>query len=221
MPRRHAWCICHTAVTTATQAIIRIPRRRNARRVISSALVAYGALGLLLVLTLGVSVAPALSTLDALARSSSDVERTLAATRDAFDTFGSSLVEARRSSEQAAITARGASTTAKQLADGMSISIFGAQPLIGLATSFRKQSTDIDSLATDLDALGTTLSRDERDVRAIRDQIAALHDRTVLISSTQISSLPVAPVLYLLLLWMGAQAAAAVWIGVLIWRREV
>src|SRR5260221_7270094 len=144
---------------------------------------AYGAVGLLVLMLLGVSVAPAVATMDALARSSSDVERTLATTRDAFDTFASSLVEARRSAQQAAVTAHGASATAKQLGDAMAISIFGAQPLLSLATNFRKQATDVESLAIDLDALGTTLSRDERDVRALRDQLAALHDRMVLIAS--------------------------------------
>jgi hypothetical protein len=146
------------------------------------------------------------------------VERTLATTRDAFDTFASSLVEARRSSQQAAVTARGASATAKQLGDAMAISIFGAQPLLSLATNFRKQATDIESLAIDLDALGTVLGRDERDVRAIRDQLAALHDRTVLIASSSAASAPIGPVLYLLILWLGAQAAAALAAGVLLWR---
>jgi hypothetical protein len=191
-----------------------VPRRR----VVAGALIAYGALGLLVVAALAASVGPALSTMDALSRSSADVERTLATTRDAFDTFASSLVEARRSSQQAAVTARGASATAKQLGDAMAISIFGAQPLLSLATNFRKQATDIESLAIDLDALGTVLGRDERDVRAIRDQLAALHDRTVLIASSSAASAPIGPVLYLLILWLGAQAAAALAAGVLLWR---
>jgi hypothetical protein len=191
-----------------------VPRRR----VVAGALIAYGALGLLVVAALAASVGPALSTMDALSRSSADVEHTLATTRDAFDTFASSLVEARRSSQQAAVTARGASATAKQLGDAMAISIFGAQPLLSLATNFRKQATDIESLAIDLDALGTVLGRDERDVRAIRDQLAALHDRTVLIASSSATSSPIGPVLYLLILWLGAQAAAALVVGVLLWR---
>ena len=218
---RHACCICHQPVTSAAHNVVRFPRRRADRRTIATALIGYGAIGLLMVIALALSVAPALSTLDAVARSSSDVERTLATTRDAFDTFGRSLVDGRRSTEQAALTARHASATAKQLGDAMSISIFGAQPLLSLATGFRQQATDIESLAIDLDALGTDLSRDQRDVGAIRDQIAALHDRTVLISASGMWSLPIGPVLYLVLLWLGAQAAAALWIGVVLWRSEL
>ena len=218
---RHAWCNCHKPVTSAASVIVRFPRKRGAWRAVGVALIGYGALGLLLVIALALSVAPVVSTVDALARSSNDVERTLATTGDAFDTFGRSLVEGRRSAEQAAVTARHASATAKGLGDAMSISIFGAQPLLGLATSFRQQGNDIESLAVDLDALATTLSRDERDVAAVRDQIGALHDRTVLISKSLASPPPVAALLYLALLWLGAQAAAAVGVGVLIWRREL
>src|SRR5262249_40283714 len=150
---------------------------------------------------LAMSLAPTLSTMDALARSSSDIERTLATTRDAFDTFGSSLVEGRRSAQQAAATARSSAATAKRLADPMAISIFGAQPLIGLSSDFRRQAADIDSLGTDLDALGAALQRDEGDVRALRDRVADLHDRAVVIASTP-GTIPLAPVLYLVLVWI-------------------
>jgi pimeloyl-ACP methyl ester carboxylesterase len=220
-PARHAWCIWHRPVTSAAHAIRRIPRKRSTERAAAGALVAYGAVGLLIVAALGASVAPALSTLDALAGSSADVEKTLATTRDAFDTFGASLVDGRRSAQQAAVTARSSAATARQLADAMAVSIFGAQPLLGLSSGFRQQATDITGLASDLDALAAALSRDERDVRAIRDQVAVLHDRTVLIASSQAASLPLAQVLYLALLWVAAQSAAAVWIGVLLWRRTI
>ena len=205
-------------MTSSAQVVHIVPRSRRAKRGLAIGLMAYGALGLVLVAALAASVGPALSTIDAVARSSADVEQTLATTRDAFDTFASSLVEGRRSAQQAATTAHRASATAKQMGDAMAISIFGAQPLLGLATQFRQQATDIENLAIDLDALGTALSRDERDVRAIRDQLAALHDRTVLIASSPATSFPIGPVLYLLILWLGAQAAAALWAGVLLWR---
>ena len=208
-------------MTSAARAIVRIPRKRSTQRAIGGALMAYGAVGLIALAGIAVSLAPALSTIDALARSSADVEQTLATTRDAFDTFGSSLVEGRRSAQQAAVTARSSAATARRLADAMAISIFGAQPLIGISGGFRQQATDIEGLATDLDALGTALSRDERDVRAIRDQVAALHDRTVIIAASPATSVPIGPILYLLILWLAAQAAAALWVGALLWRREL
>jgi hypothetical protein len=181
---------------------------------------AYGAVGLLLAAILALAVAPAMATVDTLARSSGEVEQTLATTRDAFDGFATSVVEARRSAQQAAVTARSAAVTARQLGDAMSISVFGVQPLVGLAGGFRKQATDLEALGNDIDALGAALSRDERDVRAVRDQIAALHDRTVLVAASPATSVPLAPILYALLLWIAAQAVAAAWVGWLLWRRE-
>jgi hypothetical protein len=207
-------------VTSAAATLRRVTRSRSSERILGTALVAYGVVGLLLVAVLALSIAPALATLDAIARSTTEVERTLATTRDAFDGFATSLVEARRSTQQAAITARSTATTARQLADGMSISIFGVQPLVSIAGGFRQQSTDLAALADDIDALGAALSRDERDVRAVRDRISELHDRTVLAASSPATAIPLAPILYALLLWIAAQAAAAVWLGVLLWRRE-
>ena len=206
-------------MTSAAQSIRIVPRDRASARTLAALLAGYGAIGVLVSAALGVSLAPALSAMDALARSSSDIERTLATTRDAFDTFGSSLVEGKRSAQQAAVTARSSAATARQLADAMGISIFGAQPLAGLAGGFRQQATDIVGLADDLDALGSALANDERDVRAVRDRVSDLHDRVVLLSATRASSIPVAPVLYLLILWIAAQSVAALWLGYSLWRR--
>jgi hypothetical protein len=181
---------------------------------------AYGAVGLFLVAVLAASVAPALATVDTITRSASDIERTLLTTRDAFDAFGSSLIEGKVSAQQAAATARSTAATAKQLADAMSINIFGAQPLLGLATGFRRQSTDLDALARDVDALADALARDESQVRAVQDQIALLHGRTVAIAAGPATSIPLAPVLYTLLAWIAAQAAAAFGLGLWLWRSD-
>lgn len=181
---------------------------------------AYGILGALLVSALALAAGPAMGTVDALARSSADVQLTLTATRDAFDGFGLSLVEARLSAQRAATTARTTAATAKQLADAMGINIFGARPLLSIATGFERQSTDLEALATELDALALALQRDERDVKVLRDQLGVLSDRAAWIGSTSPPAVPVAPILYALLLWMGLQSVGAFWAGTALWRTE-
>src|SRR5439155_22145862 len=135
-------------------------------RMFAAALIGYGAVGVLLLAGLAVSLLPMTATIDAIARSSDDVRSTLLTTKNAFDDFSTSLGAARRSAERAADAARSSAAAAKQLADGMAISIFGAQPLIGLSSGFQRQSTDLQSLAEELDRLAASLGTNETDVRA-------------------------------------------------------
>jgi len=193
---------------------------RRTARAIAAALMAYGIAGALLVLVLSLAVAPAMGAIDALARSSADVQRTLTTTRDAFDGFGVSLVEARLSARRAATTARSTAATAKQLADAMGISIFGARPLLQIATGFDQQSSDLEALATELDKLASALQRDERDVTVLRDQMDVLRERAAVIGVMTAPTVPIAPILYALLAWMGVQAVAAIGAGVALWRSE-
>ena len=203
-----------------TAALTRSAARATGRsaRTLAAALIAYGVLGCVVVLALTLAVAPAMSTLDALARSSADVQGTLTTTRDAFDGFGTSLIEARRSSERAASTARTTAKTARQLGDAMGISIFGARPLLPIANGFQQQSSDLDALATELDALGTALARDETDVESLRDQVTALRDRAIVLSASAPETLPLAPILYALLAWLALQAIGAIWVGGALWK---
>jgi hypothetical protein len=175
------------------------------------ALIAYGASGVLLLAALSVSLLPMTATIDAVARSSDDVRTTLLTTQNAFDDFGTSLVAARRSAERAADAARSSAAAAKQLADGMAISIFGAQPLIGLSAGFQRQSTDLQSLADELDRLATSLGTNENDIRAIRVQITSLSSRVALISG---GSALLLPALFFLVAWLAIPAIVALWLGI-------
>jgi hypothetical protein len=179
---------------------------------------AYGVAGVLLLAVVGSAVAPALQTLDAVARSSTDVHRALTTTRDAFDGFGVSLLEARRSTARAATAARTTASTARQLADAMGISILGARPLLPIAQGFEQQRKDLEALAVELDALGETLQTEEKDVRALRDQVLVLRDRAELIGAAASPGAPVAPLLFALLGWFGLQAVASLWLGTMLWR---
>jgi len=185
-------------------------RRRT--RVFASALIGYGASGVLLLTALTVAIVPMASTIDAVARSSEDVRATLVTTTDAFDDFSESLLSARRSAERAASAARSSASAAKQLADGMAVSIFGAQPLLGLSAGFQKQSADLDSLASELDRLALSLGTNEADVRAIKTQIGALSARANAISVG--GSALLVPALFLLMLWLAVPAVAALVAGI-------
>ncbi len=216
-PVRHAWCICHPPVKSV-DLLVRAERRR--RRSFATALIVYGGVGLVLVVLLAFSLAPALGTLDALERSSGDVRDTLTTTRDAFERFGTSLGDARASAQRAAVTARSSASTARQLASGMDITVFGLQPLAQLATSFESEAGDLDALGVELDGLAASLAGDETNVAVLRARVATLADRASLIAAGG-EAISFVPVFYALLAWLGAQAVAAMAVGVALWRRPV
>lgn len=184
------------------------------------ALIAYGAAGSALLVAAAVAVGPSVTTIEALARSSADVRQTLEATRDGFDGFGTSLEHAVASAERAAASARSSADAAEQLANGMSVSILGAQPLLSLANGFRRQSADLDALAVELDGLARALGRNERDVNTIRDGIGALHARTSDLAASPLvaGATWVGPLFYGLIAWLAVPAVAALWAGLALWR---
>jgi len=184
-------------------------------RLFGAALVIHGGVGVALLTLVSLSVAPTLAGMDALMRSSAQVEVTLATTRDAFDGFAISLAEGKISAEHAAASARSSAGAARGLADGMSVSIFGVQPLLSLAIGFRQQSMDLEALAVELDILARSLGSNERDVRALREDVAALHDL-----AAELGAAPDAragllgPALYLLIAWLMIEALAVAWLGI-------
>src|SRR5439155_267248 len=70
-------------------------------RMFAAALIGYGAVGVLLLAGLAVSLLPMTATIDAIARSSDDVRSTLLTTQNAFDDFSTSLGAARRLARRA------------------------------------------------------------------------------------------------------------------------
>ena len=194
----------------------RVGRRRA--RVIAAILIAYGALGLLLLSALGIALVPMTNTIDTISRSSADVGTALASTRDAFDGFGASLSEAQGSAERAATAARSSSRAATDLANGMSISIFGAQPLLSLASGFRQQGADLAALADQLDVLAASLARNGDDVRALRAEVATLHTRATALGTTPAGPSWLVPILVLLMAWMAVPPLAALIAGLVLLR---
>ena len=197
----------------------RIGRRRA--RVIAAALLAYGLAGIVVLGALAIAVLPMTNTLDTIARSSADVSEALATTRDAFDGFGSSLTEAQRSAERAAAAARSSSQAAGQLASGMSLSIFGAQPLLSLAQGFRQQSDDLSALASELDLLAGSLAKNGDDVREIRTEVATLHTRATSLGTSSPGSSWLVPALLVLIAWMAVPPLVALLAGLVLLRASI
>jgi len=195
----------------------RFGRRRS--RAIGGALFAYGAIGLMLAIALASAIGPALAGIDALARSSIDARQALSSTHDAFSGFAVSLVDARGAADRAAASARSSATTARRLGDAMSLSIFGAQPLLALATDFRRQGQDLEDLATGVDQLSAALGKNELDVRVLRDDVAVLRDRIAALEGMSVlRATSVGVVFVLVLAWFAAQALAFLVGGTLLWR---
>lgn len=191
---------------------------RRTSRMIAFALIAYGIAGLVLLSILGMAILPMTNTIDTIAHSSADVSDALASTRDAFDGFGASLTEAQRSAERAATAARSSSRAATDLANGMSLSIFGAQPLLSLATGFRQQGTDLAALADELDQLAASLASNGDDVRELRGEVATLHARATALGTTTSGPSWLVPALLLLLAWMALPALGALLGGLVLLR---
>jgi len=201
----------------SSKDIVRRIGRRQART-IGALLCAYGALGVMVLAGLAVAIVPMTHTIDTVSRSSADVSAALASTRDAFDGFGASLTEAQASAERAAIAARSSSRAATELANGMSISIFGAQPLLSLAAGFRQQGTDLAALADQLDALGASLAKNGEDVHELREEVAALHTRATALGTTPAGPSWLVPALLLLIAWMALPSVAALLGGLVLLR---
>jgi len=207
------------------------------RRPLGLALVAYGIAGIVLIVAAGILVGAAI---EQLASVSSQVGgqrdalvATLRATSVALDNastgmgdVGTSLSAAQESSDRAAGLARSLRDTLAGLARAMDVSIFGTQPLAGLATGFDQAARQSDELATSLDEVGGALERNsggldttERDLVALRDRV----DR--LVESLEANPVDVAPAPLLaqlallgLLLWLGVPAVASVIIGLRLMR---
>ena len=204
---------------------IRATLSRRTRRRLGIALVAYGGAGVLLLLAFALianSAIERLALVDPAAGALSDASAILGDTTTAFGGFGTSLGDAQNSMAQAAIAARDASATANRLADGMSISIFGAQPLASLAQDFRKEATDLDAMAKQFDTLTVSLKSNQQDVAKIRGDMALLKTRVDMArSAAPISVDSLRALLGLLVLWLALPAIVALGAGAYLLRPTV
>jgi hypothetical protein len=194
---------------------------RRALRRLGVALVAYGLSGLVL-LAIFVAVADAaiqrVALVDPAAGPLAEATVALRDTASAFAGFETSLADAPRATVDAAATARGGAATAARLADGMSLSIFGAQPFLPLAQDFRRQATDLESMARSLDVLARSLEANRGDVTTIREDIEVLRVRLESARSGGLSVEPLRALVFMLVAWLALPAAVALGAGIWVLR---
>lgn len=199
---------------------------RTGRRAVGSLLVAYGILGItLVVLTawIGLDVAFRVERL------ATDADATLAAAArsteaaaESFTNIDASLSEAETSSNTAAALARDASATLDALASAMGLSVFGAQPLLPLAAEFTTSADQAAELAETLDAVAGSLSDTRTDVSRIGPELKLLSDELGDLSdpSDGTSAPPLRLAVALILAWLTLPAVGSLVGGVLLLRMQ-
>lgn len=137
-----------------------------------------GIVGAAASLLFAVVALPGLARVDAaLDRSDAALTAAAAAARSAaqaFDGFDASLDEATRSAADAAALATRSADTARGLASAMSLSIFGTQPLLPLATGFEASAADLEALGDTLSIMGGALEGNREDLASLQAQIDRL-----------------------------------------------
>jgi hypothetical protein len=182
-------------------------------------LTVYGAVGIVLLTTALIGGWNGIARIDSTFASAAQARATLDTVADGFDAFDVSLDEAKRSVDSAAVASGDAAATAARLADAMSLSIFGAQPLLPLAADFRRQAADLRVVADDLGRLGTALARDRVQASRVRDEVRELARRVGAVGGdTGVGGM--AALIGALLLWLAAQALVALVAGIALLRRR-
>lgn len=164
-------------------------RRRRRRRMqwLGIALMGYGAIGIILFVVVALAVARPLERAQQLSQSVEE-QRTglidaLVVTRTTIEGMGSgithmdtSLGDAHAATARASTIAHGVALSMFQLRDAMSLTIFGTQPFIGLASGFDQSAQQLDLLATDLATIGASLQTNRTDVLTTAARLSELAD---------------------------------------------
>lgn len=141
-------------------------------------LIAYGVIGLLLLALVVFVGAGPLATAESLLAS---LGGTLDAAADTARSSSTALVSvdsglgaARTSTEEAGTLVADAAATSNRLADAMSLTILGTQPLVGLAADFRSIAEQLSSVGGSLEQVSAALETSTSDLAAVRDDVDRL-----------------------------------------------
>jgi hypothetical protein len=150
----------------------------RAARIGGWALIAYGLAGtLLLLIAFAVASGPLgtaqrlLVSLDGTLHAAADTARS---TSTALDSVDSGLGEAQRGTADASTQVADAAATRGRLASAMGLTIFGAQPLIGLSDDFEAIQTQLTGLSANLDAVSGAMATSADDLDDVRIDVARL-----------------------------------------------
>jgi hypothetical protein len=160
-------------------------RRRTALAALGVGLLVYGLAGIVLFVTVGSMIG---RPLDQAVRLSGSIEDQRAAVIDslalATDTMRqsasgvrgmeTSLADARAATDRSASLSLGVAASMHQLADAMQITIFGIQPLVGLAVGFNTTGDQLELLAADIATIGQALDANREDATAVAEAMDSL-----------------------------------------------
>jgi hypothetical protein len=148
-------------------------------------LAAYGAIGLILFVAVAVAINRPLErahnlsvTLDqeraALIETMGQARTTLENMSLGVGGADTSLADAKAATDRAAVIAGSLASNMFGLRDSMSISIFGAQPLAGLASGFDASGQQLSTLGTELTTIGVSLNNNRTAVGTTSTDLAKL-----------------------------------------------
>jgi hypothetical protein len=133
------------------------------------------------------------------------------------------MERAHASANDAASLSRDAAATSAALADAMSVSIFGARPLAGLADEFTAASQQLQGLAVDLDGIGAAISASDDDLARVELSLRSLATdltelRVGIRGQRDEPPVPFSLLFYGFLLWQAVPVAASLAAGVMLLR---
>jgi len=201
---------------------------RISRRAAAWLLVLYGLLGVVLVVSGALVGLDAADRFERLATDANVAITSAAAATDAaadsFANIDASLAESRTSADAAAALAREASGTLTALASAMSLSFFGAQPLLPLAGEFTTSAEQAAELAETLDGVGSSLGDTRAGVARIAPQLERLSEELDALgagSERATGTPPLRVFVVVLLAWLLMQAAGSLLGGLMLMRPRV
>jgi hypothetical protein len=214
-------------------------RRRRWLRAVGTVLIAYGVLGILLFAAVAYAVERPIdeagrltvsiegqrgALLASLEQASATIDEAAAGMRG----MDASLEQAGQATERASLLSIGVATSMYELRNAMELTVFGVQPLIGLAAGFDESGRQLELLAQDVAEIGTALEANRDDAGAVADSLAELSQAvaqlteavregpSLEVSSDALEGMRLA--IYGVIAWMLALAVGCVAGGVACWR---
>jgi hypothetical protein len=162
-------------------------RRRRRRQLLGLGLVGYGLIGVVIFVVVAIAVNRPLERVRELSQSVDEQRALLVQSMVQGETtiremaagvrrMDASLTDAREATERSSSIAIGVATSMFRLRDAMSLSIFGTQPLIGLASSFDQAGNQLQLLSSDLTTIGASLAVNSTDVTSTANNLEKLAD---------------------------------------------
>jgi hypothetical protein len=209
-------------------------------RVLGFGLAAYGLIGLLLFAAVAVAINRPLERAQELAASVEQqrlalvealgqAQATLEGMSQGVGRMDTSLADAKAATARASGITVGLATSMFGLRDAVSLSIFGAQPLLGLAPGFESSGQQLTALGADLAAIGVSLDTSRSDVATssanLADLAASLGQLTTMVSDSPGVELSTASLdavrlaAYAICGWLAVLAVGCVVVGIYLVRR--